>query len=65
MISSFQQSASTRSANRKSAFHAEPAMLDSRPVQGARARGTLASLVDRIRTLIDRTLDGAFGRFDY
>jgi hypothetical protein len=37
---------------------------DTRSLRAAAARPPL-SLVERVRTFVDRTLDAAFGRFDH
>jgi hypothetical protein len=37
---------------------------DARSLRAAAARPPL-SLVERVRTFVDRTLDAAFGRFDH
>jgi hypothetical protein len=61
---------SRRSAGAPHATHAHDVFV---PVHAAESRSVattapdrpLASLAERVRTFLDRTLDAAFGRFDH
>jgi hypothetical protein len=45
-------------------MYSRPQAADARPLRAAAARPPV-SLVERVRTFVDRTLDAAFGRFDH
>ncbi len=44
--------------------YARPQSMEGQPLRAAATRAP-ASLVERMRTFVDRTLDAAFGRFDH
>ncbi|MGI9246714.1 MAG: hypothetical protein ACR2I8_08455 [Steroidobacteraceae bacterium] len=64
MITSFQQTGATGQATSEPVAYPASAARDARALHGARTHAQAPSLVERLRTFIDRTLDAAFGRFD-
>ncbi len=44
--------------------YARPQSMEGHPLRAAATRAPM-SLVERVRTFVDRTLDAAFGRFDH
>jgi hypothetical protein len=56
--------ASVSQAAHRQDMYSRSQSAESQPLRAAASR-TPMSLVERVRTFVDRTLDAAFGRFDH